>query len=118
MILFIINNLQGDYTMEIVIIVAVVVVIGALIYFNRSSKGLDVNNDGVVDAADAKAAVQNVVEGVKATADVNKDGVVDSADAKVAVETVKKQVKRTANKAKTAAAKPKTGNRGRKPKAK
>lgn len=104
--------------MEIVIIVAAVVVIGAIIYFNRSSKGLDVNNDGKVDAADAKAAVQNVVEGVKATADVNKDGVVDSADAKVAVETVKTQVKRTANKAKTAATKAKTGNRGRKPKAK
>jgi hypothetical protein len=118
MMIFIINNLQGDYTMEILIAIVVVVVIGALIYFNRSSKGLDVNNDGKIDAADAKAAVQNLVEGVKATADVNKDGKVDSADVKAATETVKTQVKKTAAKVKTAATKAKTGNRGRKPKAK
>jgi len=104
--------------MEILLAIVVVVVVGALIYFNRSSKGLDVNNDGKVDAADAKAAVQNVVEGVKATADVNKDGKVDVKDAKAATEAVKTQVKKTAAKAKTAATKPKTGNRGRKPKTK
>ena len=57
--------------MEIVIIVAVAVVIGAVIYFNRSSKGLDVNNDGKVDAADAKAAVQNVVEGDRKSTRLN-----------------------------------------------
>jgi hypothetical protein len=104
--------------MEILIIVAVAVIAGAVIYFNRGSKGLDVNNDGTVDAADVKAAVQNVVDGVKATADVNKDGKVDVADVKVAKEAVKTQVKKTVAKAKTAAAKVKTSNRGRKPAAK
>ena len=99
--------------MEIVIIAIAAVVIGAFIYYNRSSKSLDVNNDGKVDAADAKAAVQNVVEGVKATADVNKDGKVDSADVKV----VKEKAKAGAKKA-TAKVKAATGQRGRKPKAK
>jgi hypothetical protein len=104
--------------MEIFIIVAVAVIAGAVIYFNRGSKGLDVNNDGIVDAADVKAAVQNVVDGVKATADVNKDGKIDVADVKVAKEAVKTQVKKTVAKAKTAATKAKTSNRGRKPAAK
>ena len=99
--------------MEILLAIAVVVVIGALIYFNRSSKSLDVNNVGKVDSADAKAAVQNVVEGVKAAADVNKDGVVDAKDAEVVVEKAKTQVKKAATKAKTSAKKATT--RGRKP---
>jgi hypothetical protein len=101
--------------MEILLAIAVVVVVGALIYFNRSSKSLDINNDGKVDAADVKAAVQNAVEGVKATADVNKDGVVDAKDAEVVVEKAKTQVKKAATKAKTAAKK--ATSRGRKPKA-
>ena len=107
--------------MEILIAIAAVVVIGALIYFNRSSKGLDVNADGKVDAADVKAAVQNVVCGVTAVADVNKDGKVDTADVKVVAEKAKTQAKKTVSKAKTAANKAKTtvkkaSTRGRKPK--
>lgn len=101
--------------MEILIALVAVAVVGSLIYFNRSSKGLDVNNDGKVDAADLKAAVQNTVEGVKATADVNKDGKVDAADVKVVAEKAKTQVKKAATKAKTAVVK-KTA--GRKPKSK
>ncbi len=101
--------------MEILLAIAVVVIVGALIYFNRSSKSLDVNNDGKVDAADAKAAVQNVVEGVQATVDINKDGVVDAKDAEVVVEKAKTEVKKAATKAKAAAKKATT--RGRKPKA-
>jgi hypothetical protein len=107
--------------MEILIAIVAVVVIGALIYFNRSSKGLDVNNDGKVDAADAKAAVENVVEGVKAAADVNNDGKVDSADVKVVAEKAKTQAKKTVAKAKTTANKAKStvkkaSTRGRRPK--
>ena len=101
--------------MEILIAIAAVVVVGALIYFNRSSKGLDVNNDGKIDLADVKAAVDNTVSGVKATADVNKDGKVDAADAKVVVEKAKTGAKKAATKAKTAVKKATT--RGRKPKA-
>jgi hypothetical protein len=100
--------------MEILLAIAVVVVIGALIYFNRSSKSLDVNNDGKIDAADVKVAVQNVVCGVEAAADVNKDGKVDVADARAAVGKAKTQVKQVATKAKTAAKKATT--RGRRPK--
>jgi flagella basal body P-ring formation protein FlgA len=88
--------------MEMLLAIAVVVVIGALVYFNRSSKTLDINNDGKIDADDVKAAVQNVVEGVKATADVNKDGKVDAADVKVVTEKAKTQVKKAVSKAKTA----------------
>lgn len=97
--------------MEILLAIVVVVVVGALIYFNRSSKSLDINNDGKVDAADVKAAVQNVVCGVEAVADVNKDGKVDAADAKAVTTKAKTAVKKAAVKAKTA-------GRGRKPKTK
>ena len=88
--------------MEFLLAIVVVVVIGTLIYFNRSSKSLDINADGKVDAQDAKAAVQNAVTGVKKTADVNKDGKVDSADAKVVATKAKTAVKKAAVKAKTA----------------
>lgn len=47
------------------LIVAVIVI--AVIYFNRSGSGLDVNQDGKVDVEDAKKAVENTVEGVKKT---------------------------------------------------
>lgn len=88
--------------MELLLLIAVVVVVGALIYFNRSSKSLDINTDGKVDVEDAKAAVQNAVEGVKQTADVNRDGKVDKEDAKVAVGKVKAAVKaKTARKPRT-----------------
>lgn len=79
--------------METLLVIAIVVVVAALIYFNRSSKSLDINEDGKVDAQDAKAAVENAVEGVKQTADVNKDGKVDVADVKVAATKVKAAVK-------------------------
>jgi cell division ATPase FtsA len=103
--------------MEILLAIAVVVVVGALIYFNRSSKSLDINDDGKVDATDIKVAVQNAVEGVKATADVNNDGKVNTADVEVVVEKAKSGVKKAAVKAKTAAKKT-TGRRPRQPKTK
>jgi hypothetical protein len=100
--------------MEILLAIAVAVVIGALIYFNRSSKGLDVNNDGKVDLADAKAAVDNAVAGVTAAADVNKDGKVDAADVKQVAKKATTGAKKAATKAKTAVKKATT--LGRKPK--
>jgi len=100
--------------MEILLAIAVVVVIGALIYFNRSSKSLDVNNDGKIDNADVKAAVQNVVCGVQAAADVNKDGKVDAADVKVVKQRAKAGAKKAAAKAKDTIKKA----AGRKPRAK
>jgi Ca2+-binding EF-hand superfamily protein len=102
--------------MEILLAIAVVVVVGALIYFNRKSKSFDINNDGKVDAADVKAAVQNAVEGVKATADVNKDGKVDAADVKVVATKAKAGAKKATTKAKETVKK--AASRGRKPKAK
>lgn len=102
--------------MEIVLLAIAVVVIGAFIYYNRSSKSFDVNNDGKVDSADVKAAVQNVVEGVKSTADANKDGKVDAADVKVVTEKAKAVAKKTTAKAKETVKK--ASSRGRKPKAK
>lgn len=44
--------------MEILILVVVAVVIGGLIYVNHNRKVIDTNNDGKVDAAEVKAAVQ------------------------------------------------------------
>ena len=53
--------------MEIVLAFVVIVSVGALIYFNRSARSLDVNHDGKIDAADAVAAVTAAAEGVKST---------------------------------------------------
>jgi hypothetical protein len=86
-----------------ILILAGLVVVGALIYFNRSSKSLDINNDGKVDSADLKAAAKNAVSGVKRVADVDGDGKVTAKDAKAAAGKAKTAVKKTAAKAKTAA---------------
>ena len=49
------------------LIVAVVVAVAALIYYNRASrKGFDLDRDGDIDLADAKIAVDNVKRGVAA----------------------------------------------------
>ena len=91
--------------MEILIALVVIIVVGALAYFNRSANSLDINNDGKVDLADAKAAVDNTVAGVAAAADVNKDGKVDGDDVKEAVTKTKAAAKKTATKARAAAKK-------------
>jgi hypothetical protein len=78
--------------MELALGLIAIIVIGLIIWFNRGTKGFDVNKDGKVDVADAKAAVTNTVEGVKATADVNKDGVVNAGDVKVAARAAKTAV--------------------------
>lgn len=101
--------------MEILIAFVVIIVVGSLVYFNRSAKSLDINNDGKVDLADAKAAVDNTVAGVAAAADVNKDGKVDGDDVKEAVTKTKAAAKKTATKAR-AAAKKATTSRTRKTK--
>lgn len=99
--------------MEILLPLIIIVGAGAIWYFNRSNK-LDVNNDGKVDLADVKTAVQNVVEEVKTTADINKDGKVDAADAAVVKEKVKAGAKKSATKIKETVKK----SAGRKPKSK
>lgn len=50
------------------LIIAVVVVIGAIVYYNVSAgrKGLDLNQDGEIDAADAKAAIETAKMGIAA----------------------------------------------------
>ena len=50
--------------MEIVFIIGLLVLGGVVYYFNKD-KGLDVNNDGKVDVADIKEAVDNAKAGVK-----------------------------------------------------
>jgi Tfp pilus assembly protein PilX len=80
--------------MEIVLALIALIAVGAVIYANREARSLDVNRDGKVDLADAKAAVTNTLVTVKETADVNKDGRVDAADVKAAV---KKTTAKTQN---------------------
>jgi len=79
-------------------------------------KGLDKNNDGVVDAADAGAFIKNIADvnndgvvnlaDIKAAAtiakdavvqivDVNKDGIVNVADVKLATKKVKEKIVKT-----------------------
>lgn len=99
--------------MEIILIAVVVVIAGFAFYTWNKSKSFDLNNDGKVDAADVKAAVNVVVADVKSAADVNKDGKVDATDAKVVTQKAKTAVKKTVNKVK-----PKPNNRKPKPKSK
>ena len=54
--------------METLLIIAIVVVVGAIIYFNRSSKSLDINEDGKVDVADVKVATTKAKTAVKKAA--------------------------------------------------
>ena len=49
----------------ILFIIVVVVLGGALWYFNRDSGSLDIDQDGDVDVQDLKVAVEKTVEGVK-----------------------------------------------------
>jgi hypothetical protein len=53
--------------MDILIALVLIVAVAALIYFNRSSRSLDINQDDKIDAADAAKAVQNATEGVTQT---------------------------------------------------
>lgn len=54
--------------MELLLGIVVVVAVGALIYFNRSAKSADINQDGKIDLADAAQAVENATQGVKTVA--------------------------------------------------
>jgi len=54
--------------MELFILLVLVGVAGLAIWKFNKGKGFDVNSDGKVDVADAKAAVKNTVDGVKAAA--------------------------------------------------
>jgi hypothetical protein len=55
----------------------------------------DVNNDGVVNLADIKAAATIAKDAVVQIADANKDGVVNTADVKVATKKVKEKITKT-----------------------
>jgi hypothetical protein len=52
-------------SVELIVALIVVILVAAIIYFNRDTKSLDVNQDGKVDVEDAKAAVEKTVVGVK-----------------------------------------------------
>ena len=55
--------------MEILIVAVVAVVLGGVIYYvNQKSGKLDVNQDGKVDAKDAKVVVEAVKSGARAGA--------------------------------------------------
>ena len=81
------------------------VAVGAFIWWANRDNKLDSNDDGKVDASEAKVAVQNAVAEAKNLADVNKDGKVDVADVKEAGKKAKAGAKKAAGKAKDAAKK-------------
>jgi len=96
--------------MEILIVLAALVAIGAIWYFNRGQK-LDANNDGKVDLADVGTFIDKTAKGVARAVDANKDGKVDAKDAKAVVKKAavraKTTVKRVSSAAKRAPAKKK-----------
>lgn len=53
--------------MELILGLAVVVAVAALIYFNRSARSLDINQDGKVNAADVVAAVETATASLQTT---------------------------------------------------
>ena len=88
--------------MEILIILAALVAIGAFWYFNRGQK-LDANNDGKVNLADVGTFIDNAAKGVARAADANKDGKVDANDAKAVVKKAAVRAKATAKRVSSAA---------------
>jgi uncharacterized protein YdbL (DUF1318 family) len=98
--------------METIVFAGVIIALAgvAIWYYNRGSKGLDVNNDGKVDLDDAKQAVANTTQGiVEDTRDLALSLASDSAArAAVALERIKKPRAATTKKPakKTTAAKP------------
>ena len=83
------------------------VAVGAFIWWVNRDEKIDANDDGNVDVAEAKAAVEKAVAEAKKLADVNKDGKVDVADVKEAGKKAKAGAKKAAGKAKAAVKKPK-----------
>lgn len=107
--------------MEIVLIAVVAVAIGAFIYLNRSSKKMDVNNDGHVDLADVALAAKPVVEETKAVVEEVVQPKVEEAKPAPASKPKAKGGRKPAAmtaKAKEPAKKAAPKSRGRKPKAK
>jgi hypothetical protein len=88
--------------MEILIILAALVAIGAIWYFNRGQK-MDANNDGKVNLADVGAFIDNTAKGVARVADANKDGKVNTKDAKAVIKKAAVKAKSTAKRVTTAA---------------
>ena len=88
--------------MEILIVLAALVAIGAIWYFNRGQK-LDANNDGKVNLTDEGTFIDNAAKGVARTADANKDGKVDAKDAKAVVKKAAVRAKATAKRVSSAA---------------
>jgi hypothetical protein len=76
------------------------VAVGAFIWWVNRDEKIDANDDGNVDVAEAKAAVEKAVAEAKKLADVNKDGKVDVADVKAAGKKVKAGAKKAAAKVK------------------
>jgi len=76
------------------------VAVGAFIWYVNRDEKLDSNDDGKVDVAEAKVAVEKAVAEAKSLADVNKDGKVDVADVKAAGKKVKAGAKKAAAKVK------------------
>ena len=76
------------------------VAVGAFIWWVNRDEKLDSNDDGKVDVAEAKVAVEKAVAEAKSLADVNKDGKVDVADVKAAGKKVKAGAKKAAAKVK------------------
>ena len=88
--------------MEILIVLAALVAIGAIWYFNRGQK-LDANNDGKVNLADVGTFIDNTAKGVARVADANKDGKVDAKDAKAVVKKAAVRAKATAKRVSSSA---------------
>ena len=120
--------------METIIFAVVIIAVagGAIWFYNRGSKGLDVNQDGKIDHRDAQAAVKNAAKGVRQDMRDARDAVLaeaaeSAARATVALEKARKpraagsssEAKKPAVRAKTARGSRTTKNpSGRTPRAK
>lgn len=90
------------------IIIAIVVVAGAAIWYFNRDKSLDVNQDGKLDLADVALATRNTVEAVK------EEVKEEVAEVKAAVKKTATKAKATVKKAATKATAPKKASTGAK----
>ena len=87
--------------MEIIILAAIIVgvAIGLIYYYNRDKKNLDIDQNGKVDARDAKKAVKNAAAGLVKDARDARDLALSltSESAAKAINAVERSTKRTTN---------------------
>lgn len=108
-----------ETNMETIIFVLIILALagGAIWYYNRTNPGADINQDGQVDAADVKLAIDNTIKGAMKDARDARDLALhlNSESAAKTLNAVEKVKKPRAKPTVKSAAKPAAKSTGKKP---